>query len=320
MLPELRQNKNSNILKLKRGRKWDPTQFAIRWLGSFDVVIKDNKFCLFFCLFIWLVVSKRLQSFCRNVVTLSLWSGPCQPIIPAYLYSAAALSLALESRTTLGRRITSPLLSFLFGWILRRFAILPAFHPMYDSLSSRLLPAALPLMVISAQARQDNKESRNPEMLHTLIAFSVCSIASCGGAIAAFALSLHPPPCFKTLSTLPMAVVTKVCGCLVATYIGGSANLAEVAWDSGLAKDSQGLMACLAAADVLLMCFYFAGLTLIARWSSIGKDLTSLETTKTMQMTRQDLTLQFLSKASLKFSDALSLWCWFALQTDPDIF
>lgn len=57
--------------------------------------------------------------------------------------------------------------------------------------------------------------------------------------------------------------VSKVCGCLTATYIGGSANLAEVAWETGLAKNSQGILGCLAAADVLLMCFYFAALTLV---------------------------------------------------------
>ena len=56
---------------------------------------------------------------------------------------------------------------------------------------------------------------------------------------------------------------SKVCGCLTATYIGGSANLAEVAFDSGLAKEGGGILACLAAADVLLMCFYFAGLVLV---------------------------------------------------------
>eukprot|EP00438_Fugacium_kawagutii_P031403 Skav205753 [mRNA] locus=scaffold1714:7227:8681:- [translate_table: standard] len=58
-------------------------------------------------------------------------------------------------------------------------------------------------------------------------------------------------------------LVSKVCGCLTATYIGGSANLAEVAWDTALAKDAQGMLACLAAADVVLMCFYFAALMLV---------------------------------------------------------
>ena len=56
--------------------------------------------------------------------------------------------------------------------------------------------------------------------------------------------------------------VSRVCGCLTATYIGGSANLAEVALDSGLSNEG-GILACLAAADVLLMCFYFAGLKLV---------------------------------------------------------
>jgi uncharacterized membrane protein len=66
----------------------------------------------------------------------------------------------------------------------------------------------------------------------------------------------------KRLQVLP-GQVSKVCGCLTATYIGGSANLAEVAFDSGLAKEGGGILACLAAADVLLMCFYFAGLVLV---------------------------------------------------------
>ena len=66
----------------------------------------------------------------------------------------------------------------------------------------------------------------------------------------------------RPASTLP-GQVSKVCGCLTATYIGGSANLAEVALDSGLAQEGGGILACLAAADVLLMCFYFAGLMLV---------------------------------------------------------
>lgn len=67
--------------------------------------------------------------------------------------------------------------------------------------------------------------------------------------------------------------VSKVCGCLTATYIGGSANLAEVAWDTALAKDGQGMLACLAAADVVLMCFYFASLMLVPWQERSGKGI-----------------------------------------------
>lgn len=216
--------------------------------------------------------------------------------IPLYLLSASAASLALESRTILGRRITSPLLSFGFGWMLRTFSILPLYHPMYDYLSSRLLPAALPLMVLSAQARQDRRQSKNSSnMLRTLIAFLVCSLASCGGAIAAFFIALYSVTYFPTssLANIPTALVSKVCGCLVATYIGGSANLAEVAWETGLAKDAQGFLGCLAAADVLLMCFYFAGLMLAAKFSRVGRyGVTGFDNTfAKMETTEEDMTL-----------------------------
>ena len=47
------------------------------------------------------------------------------------IWSAAAASLALESRTVLGKRVTSPLLSFFFGWMLRSMKVLPPMHPVY---------------------------------------------------------------------------------------------------------------------------------------------------------------------------------------------
>lgn len=110
------------------------------------------------------------------------------------IWTAAAASLAVESRTTLGKR--------------------------YDSLASRLLPAALPLMVLSAQIRPQRSVSRDRhDLFLMLLAFSVCSFASCGGALAAFLLG-------RAWLDVPRTVVSKVCGCLTATYIGGSANLA----------------------------------------------------------------------------------------------
>lgn len=178
--------------------------------------------------------------------------------------TAAAAALALESRTTLGRRLTSPLLSFFLSLTLRSLRILPPMHPVYDSLASRLLPAALPLMVLSAQIRPQRSVSQDRRDLSLmLLAFSVCSFASCGGALAAFLLGCE--------LDVPQGVVSRVCGCLTATYIGGSANLAEVALDSGLSNFSGGILACLAAADVLLMCFYFAGLKLVANAYKLGK-------------------------------------------------
>lgn len=181
------------------------------------------------------------------------------------IWTAAAASLAVESRTTLGKRVTSPLLSFFLGWMLRSLKLLPPMHPVYDSLASRLLPAALPLMVLSAQIRPQRSVSQDRhDFSLMLLAFSVCSFASCGGALAAFLLG-------RAWLDVPPSVVSKVCGCLTATYIGGSANLAEVAFDSGLAKEGGGILACLAAADVLLMCFYFAGLVLVANAYKLGK-------------------------------------------------
>ena len=122
------------------------------------------------------------------------WSFPCG------LGAVAATSLALE-RNAIGRRLTSPFLAFLLGSLLRRLHVLPASHPIYEALTGCLLPAALPLMVISAQTRPLGQG----ELLPTLLAFLVCVFASCAGAICAFALShgLTPAP-----------VACHICGCL----------------------------------------------------------------------------------------------------------
>lgn len=130
------------------------------------------------------------------------WSFPCG------LGAVAATSLALE-RSAIGRRFTSPFLAFLLGSLMRHLQVLPASHPIYDSLTGYLLPAALPLMVISAQTRPLSLQG---ELLPMLLAFLVCVLASCAGAFGAFAVS-H--------GLAPTAVACHICGCLTATYIGG---------------------------------------------------------------------------------------------------
>ena len=53
--------------------------------------------------------------------------GNCEVV--SIVFSAAAAALALENRSTFGRKITSPLLSFFIGWMLRS-KVLPFVHPM----------------------------------------------------------------------------------------------------------------------------------------------------------------------------------------------
>eukprot|EP00434_Breviolum_minutum_P039990 symbB.v1.2.035529.t1/scaffold4806.1/size34549/3 len=170
--------------------------------------------------------------------------GNCEVV--SIVFSAAAAALALENRSTFGRKITSPLLSFFIGWMLRS-KVLPFVHPMYDVLSSSLLPAALPLMVLSAQLRPRSTSRARHNLQLLLAAFIVASIASCGGALLAFTVVRVLQP-----SWLPLP-------------------LSSVAWETGLAKNSQGILGCLAAADVLLMCFYFAALTLVAKAYGVGQ-------------------------------------------------
>ncbi|CAJ1437181.1 unnamed protein product, partial [Effrenium voratum] len=175
-------------------------------------------------------------------------------------------ALALE-RTALGRKVTSPLLSFFFGWALKALGLLRDAQSA-ERLASSLLPAALPLMVLSAQTAEGG--SSGNEIWSVLGAFAVCTLASCGAAVAAFALSHAGNAGWAPvagLAALSAPTAAKICGALAATYIGGSANLAEVAWSSGLAQD-QRLLGCLAAADVVLMGIYFAGLTMVANWAA----------------------------------------------------
>eukprot|EP00435_Cladocopium_sp_Y103_P011170 s1477_g2.t3 len=239
------------------------SQLGQNWCGSSHLVaMAGDRFCIS-------VDARRPAVFLPQTAP---GRPPCPPQRAAdsagfvgVIWTSAAASLALESRTTVGKRVTSPLLSFFLGWMLRSLRLLPPLHPVYDSLASRLLPAALPLMVLSAQIRPQGSVSRDRhDLFLMLLTFSVCSFASCGGALAAFMLG-------RAWLDVPRSVVSKVCGCLTATYIGGSANLAEVAFDSGLAKEGAGILACLAAADVLLMCFYFAGLMLVANAYKLSK-------------------------------------------------
>ena len=160
-----------------------------------------------------------------------------------------------------------------------------------------LLPAALPLMV-SLSTGSTGQKTIQEQFQH------VANFDSLFGVLPGFLWRCHCCILYRALlcdllfqhrawPIFQLPLVSKVCGCLVATYIGGSANLAEVAWETGLAKDAQGFLGCLAAADVLLMCFYFAGLMLAAKFSRVGRyGVTGFDNTfAKMETTEEDMTL-----------------------------
>lgn len=156
----------------------------------------------------------------------------------AVLLAAAAFGLHVEN-TRVGRRLSGAILTMGFTFVLSNLGVIPADGvPAYDVVWGRLVPLAIPLLLLRADLRRILREA-GP----TLAAFALGAIGTVLGTIVAFGLVPLGPEGWRLAAVFS------------ATYIGGSLNYAAVSEIVGLR--SGDLLSAGVAADNLIMAVYF---------------------------------------------------------------
>lgn len=156
----------------------------------------------------------------------------------AVLLAAAAFGLHVEN-TRVGRRLSGAILTMGFTFTLSNLGVIPADGvAAYEVVWGRLVPLAIPLLLLRADLRRILREA-GP----TLAAFALGAIGTVLGTIAAFLLVPLGPEGWQLAAVFS------------ATYIGGSMNYAAVSEIVGLR--SGDLLSAGVAADNLVMAIYF---------------------------------------------------------------
>lgn len=157
-------------------------------------------------------------------------------------------------------------ISSIVSWIPK----LPTEHVLYDWCWSVFLPASLVFALLSSSSKAtesdefsiDDRANTTKQCLQGMaLPFFIGSIGSIVGCIASFSLIKFPMT--PTLTTSPQVASAILAGCLCASYIGGTVNffaaakiLTPLLGDGGESMGS--LFGSMAAADLVVMAFYFA--------------------------------------------------------------
>jgi len=156
----------------------------------------------------------------------------------AVLLAAAAFGFHVEN-TRLGRRLSGAILTMGFTFVLSNAGVIPADGvAAYDIVWGKLVPLAIPLLLLRADLRRILREA-GP----TLAAFAIGAVGTVLGTIVAFNLVPLGPEGWQLAAVFS------------ATYIGGSMNYAAVSEIVGLR--SGDLLSAGVAADNLVMAIYF---------------------------------------------------------------
>jgi uncharacterized membrane protein len=156
----------------------------------------------------------------------------------AVLLAAAAFGFQVEN-TRVGRRLSGAILTMGFTFVLSNIGVIPADGvAAYDVVWGRLVPLAIPLLLLRADLRRILREAGT-----TLVAFGIGAVGTVLGTIVAFYV-------------VPLgAEGWQLAAVFSATYIGGSMNYAAVSEIVGLR--SGDLLSAGVAADNLVMAVYF---------------------------------------------------------------
>lgn len=170
-------------------------------------------------------------------------------LVLAAVMTCGAVSLALEQKTVWGARIGGPVLALLLPMILSNLRVLPLEAPVYDVVDDYLVPMAIPLLLMRADAGRILRESGS-----LFATFHVAALGSVLGALLA-AWLFH-----GTVERTP-----EVAGIMAASYIGGAVNFVAVRNSYGVPAEVGNP---LIVADNFIMAAMFAGLVVLAgsRW------------------------------------------------------
>ncbi len=170
----------------------------------------------------------------------------------AVLLAAAAFGFRAEN-TRVGRRLSGAILTMGFTFALSNAGVIPADGvAAYDVVWGRLVPLAIPLLLLRADLRRIVREA-GP----TLIAFALGAVGTVLGTIIAFAV-------------VPLGEAGwQLAAIYSATYIGGSLNYVAVSEIVGLR--SGDLLSAGVAADNLVMALYFLALFALPSWAWLSR-------------------------------------------------
>ena len=215
--------------------------------------------------------SKRSDKTSSTALSLSLLGGN--------LAASALATLAISA--TAGSAGSGPIVSLLVASVLSNVGA-PTSHPLYGICWTKLLPASLALMLMTGFGGNENEckeqedtgtSSEKRDVVKATIKsvslpFAIGSLGSVLGCIISFVgtLLLGGRAGRWSLPPLDAAVAA---GCICSSYVGGTVNLFATARILGDSLESnnansfnlESLLGSMAAADLLVMAIYFAGLT-----------------------------------------------------------
>lgn len=168
---------------------------------------------------------------------------------------AAAITQYLERRTRLGSYLSGPFVAICIGLVgSGALSVLPFASPVYDAVSSRLLPLGVAMYVLEVDI--SNILSKKSSTM--LAAFCIGALATCVGTWLSFLMFA---------SRMGMDAVN-ISSALCASYIGGSVNFAAVI--AALGTKLPETVATAMSADNLMMGFYLACLMFLSQKGSTG--------------------------------------------------
>jgi len=163
---------------------------------------------------------------------MTLISPDSSTLLWAVVIALTGFGFWAEQNTRFGKLMTGIIVSMMLTIILANLKIIPTAAPVYDTIFSRILPLAIPLLLFRANLRSALRDG-GP----TLWAFGIGSAGVMLGVFVAAAL-------------VPLGDLEAVtAGLITATYTGGSANMAAVAIATDFNQGAE--LTSLVAADII---------------------------------------------------------------------
>lgn len=201
----------------------------------------------------------------------------------ATLASCSAGGLWCEKNTKWGAAASSNVITMLSTLVLVNCRVLPAQSRVYSLITSKLVPLAVPLLLLDADLDRVRRDGRS-----LLLPFAVASAATIFGTLIAWRLTPLPIASLTDRATIAAA--------LAARHIGGAVNYVAVT-EAGSAPPS--LVAAGIAADNVIVALYFSLLFYFTREGTTGDDDTAAATSATDQV---DTATPLEASAALAFA------------------
>lgn len=159
-------------------------------------------------------------------------------ILWTFLIGVASISIILEQKYKWASRITGAIIALMAAMLFANLKIIPSSSPVYDVVSTYLVPVAIPLLLLKADIRKIKNESGR-----MLKAFHVSALGTIVGTFVAALL-------FGGL--LPHAA--QIAGMLTGSYIGGGVNFVAM---TEAFNTPENITNATIVADNLVMAVYF---------------------------------------------------------------